>query len=62
MSLVIEVDGDIHSFDDQKAYDEVRQNEIESVGYKVLRFSNEEVFKNLEGVLMEISEHIKTSP
>ncbi len=62
ISLVIEIDGDVHAYDTQKAYDEIRQKEIQSVGYSLLRFSNEEVLRNLEGVLMEIAEFLKTSP
>jgi very-short-patch-repair endonuclease len=47
--LVIEVDGDIHS--QQKAYDEARTEQLESYGYRVLRFTNEEVLNDLQTVL-----------
>lgn len=47
--IVIEVDGEIHQY--QKVYDKVRQNELEALGLKVLRFSNQEVIDHLENAL-----------
>jgi very-short-patch-repair endonuclease len=47
--LVIEVDGDIHT--QQKAYDEARTEQLQSFGYRVLRFTNEEVLNDLQTVL-----------
>jgi very-short-patch-repair endonuclease len=46
---VIEVDGDIHT--QQKAYDEARTEQLQSYGYRVLRFTNEEVLNDLQTVL-----------
>ncbi len=50
--LVIEVDGDIHT--QQKVYDEVRTEQLQSFGYRVLRFTNEEVLSDLQTVLVRI--------
>jgi very-short-patch-repair endonuclease len=50
--LAIEVDGSIHDL--QQAQDEARSREIESHGYEVLRFRNEEVLGNLTQVLTTI--------
>lgn len=47
--LVIEVDGDIHT--QQKAYDEARTEQLQSFGFRVLRFTNEEVLNDLQTVL-----------
>jgi very-short-patch-repair endonuclease len=47
--LVIEVDGGIHN--SQKEYDLGREAELEKYGIKVLRFSNEEIFDNLDNVM-----------
>jgi very-short-patch-repair endonuclease len=49
--LVIELDGGIHEDDDQASYDLIRQREIESLGWLVLRFVNDEVVKDLPKVL-----------
>lgn len=50
--LVIEIDGAVHTI--QKQEDLWRQRAIEDAGYGVLRFTNEQVYENLPGVLAEI--------
>src|SRR3972149_7547390 len=52
--LVIEIDGDSHTEAGQADYDAARTEWLEERGYKVIRFSNEEVHKHLEGVLSEV--------
>jgi very-short-patch-repair endonuclease len=51
--LVVEVDGDTHGTQ-QSAYDALRTKELEARGYHVLRFRNQDVGSNLEGVLHTI--------
>jgi very-short-patch-repair endonuclease len=50
--LVVEVDGKIH--DAQKEQDMKRDKRISNLGNQVLRFRNEEVLGDLEGVLEKI--------
>ena len=50
----MEIDGPSH--DVRVAYDEARTKLIEAQGYRVLRFTNEDVMQNLEGVLMMIGQ------
>ena len=50
--LVVEVDGPIHQY--SAAEDAVRQEFLESQGLRVLRFTNDQVMDDLEGVLAEI--------
>ncbi len=52
--LVIELDGGHHSDASVKLFDQNRQKYIENSGYKVLRFWNIDVDKNIEGVVGEI--------
>lgn len=52
--LAVELDGDVHEVKKQAAYDRARQRKIESLGINVLRFTNEEVIQNVEGVLKAI--------
>jgi very-short-patch-repair endonuclease len=47
--LVVEIDGSIHMM--QKDYDELRTYIINMLGMKVIRFSNEDIDKNLNGVI-----------
>lgn len=53
--LVIEVDGSQH-FEDEK-YDAKRDDCLRSNGFVVLRFWNNEVIENIEGVLEVIRQH-----
>ncbi|GLS77944.1 endonuclease domain-containing protein [Oharaeibacter diazotrophicus] len=55
--LVIELDGDHHGHDDG-AKDRVRDAWLESRGFEVLRFWNNELTENLDGVLDTIFQKI----
>ena len=58
--LIIEVDGEIHS--QQKEADQIRTGVLESLGYKVIRFSNEEILNDIENVLSQIKNKIGAKP
>jgi len=49
--LVIEVDGGQHYNIDGKQKDEIRDRYMKQMGLKVLRFSDVEVFNNIDGVI-----------
>ncbi|MBP6362276.1 MAG: endonuclease domain-containing protein [Novosphingobium sp.] len=51
--LVIEVDGGQHA---DSSTDEVRTRMIESYGYQVIRFWNNDVLQNTDGVVLRITE------
>ncbi len=51
-SLVIELDGSQHM--ERIEYDETRTRFLESQGFQVLRFWNNDIEKNLEGVIETI--------
>ncbi|MCZ7540238.1 MAG: DUF559 domain-containing protein [Anaerolineae bacterium] len=52
--LVIEVDGSVH--EQQQEVDAIRQEFLEEQGFRVLRFTNDEVLRSLEGVLDVVHE------
>jgi very-short-patch-repair endonuclease len=54
--LVIELDGDSHA--GREEYDARRTRYLEAKGYAVIRFTNNEVMTNMDGVLMRLSEVI----
>jgi very-short-patch-repair endonuclease len=54
-SLVIEVDGDSHYTKDGMDYDRERDLFMQALGITVLRFSNDDIFNNIDGVLMCIA-------
>ena len=54
LKLVIEVDGDSHFTDSGLVYDEERTRVLEGYGLRVIRFTNDEVVQNFEGVCEQI--------
>lgn len=50
--LIIELDGSQHL--EQEEYDSERTKSLESLGYKVIRFWNNDVMNNIEGVILAI--------
>jgi very-short-patch-repair endonuclease len=59
-SLVIELDGGQHQ--ERVAYDEQRTTFLQRQGWHVLRFWNNDVLNNLEGVLAKVIEVLTTAP
>src|SRR5262245_51642598 len=57
--LIVELDGESHDFEERVRHDERRDRWFESRGYRVLRFANDDVMKNLEGVVLAIAEAAK---
>ena len=57
--LVIEVDGSQHYTKDGVEYDRIRTSVLEKYGLEVLRFSNDDINKNLTGVCLEIDKTVK---
>lgn len=60
LKLVIEVDGAYHLSEDQKNQDDIRTSELEQLGLEVVRFSNEEVFSDIEKVINRIKQFMIT--
>ena len=58
--LVIELDGSIH--DQQQDYDQARAEWLTQRDFKVIRFSNEAIFNDIEGVLQKISQACTIQP
>ena len=58
--VIIEVDGPVH--ETQKEYDAMRQSFLESLGYRVLRFTNEQVLQDIQGVLAVIRVALEPHP
>ncbi|MDA0368386.1 MAG: DUF559 domain-containing protein [Proteobacteria bacterium] len=55
--IVIEVDGAQHST--RRVYDAERTSFLEARGYFVIRFTNHEVFTNVDGVIETIAAHLQ---
>ena len=56
--LVIELDGGYHNTEQRKEAGMVRDAWLKKMGYKVLHFTNEELFGNINKVIIEIKNNI----
>ncbi|MEO6151185.1 MAG: endonuclease domain-containing protein [Mucilaginibacter sp.] len=54
--LAIEADGPVHQF--KKQYDKNRDEVLNKLGLNIVRFKNEEIIDDLEGVLGKIKEQL----
>jgi very-short-patch-repair endonuclease len=52
--IVVELDGESHDFEERQRADQNRDAFFVSEGFQVLRFTNEQVMSNLEGVVETI--------
>ncbi len=53
-NLIIEIDGGQHYCEAGKAKDRARDDDLREMGLRVLRFSDTEVFENMDGVMERI--------
>lgn len=58
INLAIEVDGAYHAERQQTENDEIRDSILNNMGYRVIRFTNEEVLYNIEETLETIIKEI----
>jgi very-short-patch-repair endonuclease len=56
--LVVEVDGGQHLTDEGIEYDRVRDEYMNSLGLRILRFNNKEVLTNMDGVIEMIGREL----
>ena len=52
--LIIELDGGQHFTEKGKESDIIRDNQLKNLGFKIRRYSDIEVLRNIEGVLTDI--------
>ena len=57
-NLAIELDGETHYTPEAIEYDRVRDEYLEAVGIKVVRYRNQDVYENIEGVLEDLRMHL----
>ncbi|VAX07879.1 hypothetical protein MNBD_GAMMA25-1134 [hydrothermal vent metagenome] len=59
LSLVVELDGDSHFTPEGIAHDAIRSKFINSHNIKIIRFTNEQIMKGKEAVLVTLSKIIQ---
>lgn len=52
--LVVEIDGEYHESQEQQLLDAIRSEYLESMGYQVIRFTNEQVLFKPEYVISKL--------
>jgi very-short-patch-repair endonuclease len=57
--LLIEIDGESHFQQTQMEYDRTRTEYLEALGYKVIRFTNDDVRDNIQAVISRIIEEVE---
>ena len=58
--LIVEVDGGYHLYGNQMLNDAERTAFLEQFGYKVIRFTNEQIYHQMENVLHQIKEELES--
>ena len=56
--IIIEIDGGQHNEPENIEYDKTRNKYLNNLGYKVIRFWNNEIYENIEGVVLRLREEI----
>ncbi len=59
LKFAIEVDGSTHEGAEAEAYDANRQSFIENYGIHFLRFTNEQIYRQLDRVVETIAEKVE---
>ena len=57
--LIVELDGGYHLTEEQQKEDAIRQDWLEHMGYKVLRFTNEQILFDTDNVISKIKFNLK---
>lgn len=57
--LVIEIDGETHYGEENEFYDQKRTLVLNEYGIEVIRFTNNDIFENFEGVCLSINSTIQ---
>lgn len=56
--IIIEIDGGQHNEPKNIEYDKTRTEFLNSLGYKVIRFWNNEIYENIDCVLLRLNQEI----
>ena len=60
--LIVEIDGGYHNSPEQKEADTMRTQILNELGYKVIRFKNEEVIGAIDKVIKNVEHELKSLP
>jgi len=55
IKLIIELEGKVHDKKEQKEYDKLRKELIDSWGYNIIDFKNKQIYNDIEKVIQTIT-------
>ncbi|XOV91110.1 MAG: endonuclease domain-containing protein [Bacteroidota bacterium] len=58
LSLIVEVDGITHTYEEVIKKDKIRQRDLENAGFTVIRFDDDDVLRNINWVNEEIEDQV----
>ena len=56
--IIIEIDGGQHNEPENIEYDKSRTEYLNTLGYKIIRFWNNEIYENIEGAILRLKKEI----
>jgi len=59
LKLIIEIDGESHNNTEIAKNDIIRQEYLEKLGFRVIRFTDEEILKSMNEVLLVLEDVVK---
>src|SRR6185295_19519325 len=57
--LVLELDGGVHDEEQQKVHDENRDANLKALGFRIVRFTNDELLRNPDSFLEKVRQQIE---
>ena len=60
--LAIELVGDVHGYKSRERFDSIRAKKIESLGIKILSYTNMQIQDEMDGVLDDILSNLPLTP
>ncbi len=58
LKLIIEIDGDIHFYEENIVADKRREAYFRGLGLKIIRYNNLDIIKNIDSVLVDLKKII----
>lgn len=58
LMLIIEVDGITHQWEEVAINDEKRENDLKEIGFNLIRFTDDEVLKDINNVIRTVENYI----
>lgn len=56
--LIIEIDGDVHFYDENIIKDKIREDYLKKLGFKIKRYKNTDILYNIDNVLSDLRNNL----